>query len=230
MKALSTSTLLTAVLAATLASCSALGDLGSVANLAGGGDAGGGAAGAIDIAMGSPAMNVMYLPPSPAVGQSWTMDMSGMKSTTAIVAEVDGQFILEQETANYGAPIILAFQVDPRVDLTKEIAAGQKMASNVTAAWVGEAGKAPKEHKVMDAMVMPEMAGVEAPAMEFTTGTESLSLGGRSWDAEWTEAADSKSWSADGFTLRSDYKGDTVMQITEWSSDAKPALDWTPAK
>ncbi len=226
MKLLSSSSLLTAVLAASLASCSSIGDLsGSMAGLAGGGGSG-----AVDAAKNTPAMNVMSLPPSPAVGQAWTMDMSGMKTTTAIVAEVDGQFILEQETSLYGDPIILAYQVDPRVDMTKVPAAGEKMAANVTAAWIGEAGKAPIEHTVMDAIVMPEMTGEAAPEMDVKTGSESVSLGGRTWDADWSEAAGSKSWMAGGFILRSDYNGDTVMQITDWKTDAKPALDWTPAE
>lgn len=81
----------------------------------------------------------------------------------------------------------------------------------------------------MEAMVMPEMTGGDAPAMDVKTGSESVSLGGRSWDADWSEAAGSKSWMAGGFILRSDYNGDTVMQISDWMTDAKPALDWTPA-
>ncbi|QDV06098.1 hypothetical protein Poly30_16020 [Planctomycetes bacterium Poly30] len=226
MKLLSPTTLLGVALAATLASCSSISDLGGAM----GGMAGGGGNAALDTAKNVPAMNVMALPPAPAVGQSWTMDMSGMKTTTAIVAEMDGQFILEQETSMYGEPIILAYQVDPRVDMTAVPAAGEKMTSNVTAAWIGVEGEKPLEHTVMEAMTMPETTGEAAPAMDFTTGNETVSLGGRSWDATWTEAGDSKSWMAGNFILRSDYDGKTVMQITDWQSNAEPKLDWTPAE
>ena len=155
------------------------------------------------------------------------MDMSGMETTTAIVAEVDGKFILEQETAMYGEPIVLAFSVDPSVDLSVIPAAGEKMASNVTAAWIGEAGKKPMEHTVMEVMEMPEMTGEAAPAMDVKTGKESLTAAGRSWDTEWSEVSGSKSWSSNGFMIRSDYDGKTVMQLTGWATDAKAQLDWT---
>lgn len=226
MKLFSSTTLLTAALAATLASCSSIGDLsGSMAGMAGGGGSA-----AIDAAKNVPATNVMSLPPSPAVGQSWTMDMSGMKTTTAIVAEVDGQFIVEQETAMYGDPIVVAYQVDPSVDMTVVPKAGQKMQTNVTAAWIGVEGEKPMEHTVAEPMTMPEMTGEAAPAMESTTGTETVSLGGRSWDSTWSAAGDAKSWMVDGFLLRSDYNGSTTMELTEWKTDAEPKLDWTPAE
>jgi hypothetical protein len=219
--------LVTTAIAATLSSCSSLSDLsGSMTGLAGGG---GGVADAIEQAKASPVVNLMYLPPSPAVGQSWTMDMSGMKSTSSIVAEMDGQLIVEQETMSYGAPLIVAYQVDPRVDLARVAAVGEKATSNVTAAWIGEAGKAPVELTVMDAMVIEEMPDVVVPETETTTGSETVTLGGRSWNADWSETSGSKSWMVDGFLLRSDYNGDTMMQISDWKTDAQPALDWTPS-
>lgn len=225
MKVLSSRFLLTAAIAASLASCSSLTGLGDSFSSLAGDDGEDPVAEAVE----SPALNVFTLPPSPAVGQSWTMETSGMKTTTAIVAEVDGQLIVEQEES-ITPGVILAFQVDPKVDMMKVPAVGEKFQSNVTAAWAGAPGKAPKERKVMEAMVMPEMTGEAAPAVDMQTGNESVELGNRTWNAEWAEVSGSKSWSVDGFILRSDYNGDTMTVLTEWKTDAKPALDWTPAK
>ncbi len=225
MKLFSSAALLSLALTSSLVSCSMLTDLGgSMAGGAGGGN------NAVDMAKNTPVANVLQLPPAAAVGQSWTVDSSGMEKTLAIVAEVDGQLIIEELNTMYGGPVVFAYQVDPSVDLSVVPGPGEKMATNVTAAWFGVEGEKPEEHQVMEAFTMPE--AVDAPAaaaVEVKTGTETVSLGGRDWDTTWTEAAGAKTWSAGHFMVRMDYNGSTTTKITAWKTDAKPLLDWAPA-
>ena len=209
-----TTPLLAAAAALFLASCSSLGEPSA--------SIGGGAADAVESAIVSPSVNVVTLPPEPEVGQAWTTDTSGMKSTTAIVAEVDGHFIVERETARFGDPIILAFRIDPSVDLAKAPVVGEALASNVTDAWVGQAGEAPVERGIAEAAVLQRLPQVEAK-----TGSESVRYGGRTWDSTWSERGDSKTWTVGTFILRTDFKGETVMEVTDWVTDAKPRLDWS---
>ena len=191
--------------------------------------AGGGGNAMVDAMKNQPAMNMMVLPPNPAVGQAWTMDMSGMEQRTAIVAEQDGMFIVEQGMDMGGEMIIQAFLVDPSVDLMQTPSAGDEIANNVKGAWIGAEGNKPVERPLMEPMIMPEVEGVDAATVDVEQGTQTVELGGRSWDTEWSEAMGSRSWMLAGsnFLVRSDMEGNTVMVLSKWETDAEPALDWT---
>lgn len=221
MKLSTCSILLAAGLAFT--GCDSLPTVGDL-NPMGGASAGGGAASLKDI----PAMNVMTLPKNAAVGQFWEVEMSGMTTRNAIVDDMGGKFIVEQ-TSSMREGVIEAFLVDPTVDMMRMVEAGDKMNANVTGAWVGDEGEAPMERKVMDAMVMPEMPAVDAPAVESTEGVQTVNMAGRDWDTKWIETSGSKMWTdnATGIMVRMDYNGDTMSKVTAYGTDAKPALDWT---
>lgn len=180
----------------------------------------------LDTVKNQPAMNAIVLPEGAAVGQAWTMSMGGMEQRTAIVAEEDGELVVEQ-TSFMDPGLREAYLVDPSVDLSEPVEPGEMMRTNVTAAWVGVAGEAPIEREVAAAIEMQEVPGGPAEAVDATTGTESVTAGGRTWNAEWTEIAGSRTWMADGLVLRAVSDGNTTMELIEWATDAEPELDWS---
>ncbi|MFK7741504.1 MAG: hypothetical protein AB8H80_14395 [Planctomycetota bacterium] len=189
---------------------------------------GGGGNAMIDAIKDQPAMYSVQLPPNAAVGTWWEMDMSGMKQKTCVVAEKDGKFVVEQISDMGGTMLVQAFLVDPTVDLAQVPVAGEEMANNVSAAWVGAEGDEPIERKVMAPMKVPEATGGTAEPVDMESGKETVTLAGNSFDTEWTEVAGSKTWMIEGtlFLLKSVSGGNTTMEISGWGNDAKPALKW----
>jgi hypothetical protein len=195
----------------------------------GGGGGGGGdnSQAMVDSMKSTETQYVLALPPGAAAGQWWEHSMSGTKMKYSIVAEKDGQLIVEQAMDMGGSTIINAWQVDPNVDVTQMPSEGEPMAANVTMAWVGAEGKAGEERPVMKAPIYKKgEGGAGAKAEE---GDESVNLGGKDWDAHWTQTEHGKTWMAKGstFILKSqDGSGKTTMELSGWGEDAKPALKW----
>lgn len=222
MKLINRSTLLSLAVAGSLCACGALPtDMGALTG-------GGGGNSMVDAMKDQPTMYMVTLPPNPAVGQWWDYSMGGMEQHNAIVAEMDGMLVVEQAMDMGGTMVVNAWLVDPTVDLTATPRAGEKMAANVTKAWIGAEGDKPVERPVMDVMVMPEATG-DAPEVDFTEGTESVAMGGKTWNAKWMETSGSKTWMVDGsgFLLKSEAGGSVNMELTGWGTDAEPMLDWT---
>ena len=107
------------------------------------------------------------------------------------------------------------------------VKAGEKMTVNVKAARVGAVGKAPVKREVMSAVTMPDIDASSAGDIEVKSGTKTITMGGRSWNTEWSEVSGAKSWMADGLIIKSTFNGDTSMELTKWETDAKPELDWS---
>lgn len=107
-------------------------------------------------------------------------------------------------------------------------APGEMAVSNVDKAWYGMAGEAPEEREVMEAPEVLEMPDMEAPEVEMDRGTETVTMAGREWTADWTEVNGSKSWidQATGLVIRTDFEGATNRKLTAYGTDAEPMLDW----
>lgn len=73
------------------------------------------AGGAIEMLANQPAVYTFSIPKNAEVGQYWEVEQSGMTTRTAIVAEEDGKFIVEQSGGSYGDNVVQAFLVDPSV-------------------------------------------------------------------------------------------------------------------
>lgn len=222
-----TLTLATASALFLLPSCSMLTNLNPMA----GGGGGNQAQAMVDTMKDQKAQFLVQLPPETAVGTWWEHTMAGgtMKMKFQVVAEQDGQFIVENPMKMGQATVVNVFQVDPNVDITVTPAAGELVAHNVTKAWIGAEGGTPVERPVMDVPKMPETQGTATT--DFTEGTETVNLGGRDWNAKWIQTADSKSWMVAGtqFLLRAESKGTVSMELTGFGTDAKAALNWEEA-
>ncbi len=198
--------------AAFLTSCEAMGSLNPMG--------GGGAQGTVDMMKDQPAQNVMALPPGAEVGTWWEYTMTGdVKQRSCVVAEMDGKLVIEQPMTG-NEEVIQVFLVDPSVNMMAEVQAGSMMNTNVSKAWIGAKGEKPEERKVMAAMKMPEAAG-NAPTMDFTEGTETITMAGKSFNTKWVEVDGNKTWSVGSFLVKSNF-----MNLTGWGSDAKPELNW----
>lgn len=225
MKLINRTNLLSLAVAGSLCACDSLPtDIGSLT-----GQSSGGGSGMVDAMKDQPTMFLVQLPPNPAVGQWWEYSMGGgaIKQHNAIVAAKDGMFVVEQCQDMGGTMVVNAWLVDPSVDLMAEVSAGQKMSANVSQAWIGAEGGKPMERPVMDVPMMPEATG-DAPEIDFTEGTERVSMAGNTWNAKWVERSGAKSWMVDGtaFMLKSEAGGTVAMELTGWGTDAEPALDW----
>lgn len=212
-----------------LSGCEALSPQKKEEPKGGGGGGGGGdsSKAMVDAMKASPAPYIVVLPAGAKVGTWWehTTKSGGTESKTrwAVVADQGGKLVVENPMDMGGTTVITAYLVDPAVDITATPVEGQKMAANVSKAWVGAKGGAPEEKKVMDAPVYKKTEGGQK--VDYTEGDEKVDLAGKSWDSHWVKTKDAKTWSAKNFMLKSEGASYT-MTLTGWGEDAKPALKW----
>jgi len=196
------------------------------------GDNGGGGGGAdqsqamLDSQKDTPTTYTVSLPPNPKVGMWWEHSASGSKMKYAITAAKDDKLIVEQEMAMGETTLVNAWLVDPSVDLTAVPNEGEKVAHNVSMAWIGIKGKEAIERKVMEVPVYEKGEAGEAP--DYTEGDETVELAGKKWNAHWVESGDSKTWMVKdtGFLLKSMYQGKVSMELSAVGGDAKSGLKW----
>ena len=188
----------------------------------------------LDTMKGQPTMYLIALPPDPKVGMWWEHTASGHKMRYAITGEKEGKLIVEQEQDLGGTVLVNAWVVDPTVDVSKTPKEGEKVAHNVTRAFVGLKGKLPVVRPVMDVPVHKEVDAPEGQ-VDYTEGDETIELLGRNWEAHWVETAGehaSKTWVVKGsyFLLKSTYQGKVSMELTAMGEDAQSSLVWSTKK
>lgn len=187
----------------------------------------------LDSMKGQPTSYLIALPPDPKVGSWWEHTASGHKMRYAITGEKEGKLIVEQEQDLGGTVLVNAWIVDPTVDVSKAPKEGEKVAHNVTRAFVGLKGKLPVVRPVMDVPMYKEVDAPDAQ-VDYTEGDETIELAGKTWEAHWVEVAkyESKTWLVKGssFLLKSTYQGKVTIELTAMGEDAQSSLAWSSKK
>lgn len=178
-----------------------------------------------------PCQNRVQLPAGAKVGLWWAYTLSNeLEYRWAIVAELDGCFVVESPLPVGDVVVIQSYLVDPAVDLdaTNALEDGDDFPHNVRQAWVGLRGGTALDRPVMEPFQFSEPDD-DLAQPEVEGGEEMITVNEQVIPCRWTEYARARRWVAvdgplAGLLIKSAFQDSVTMELTGTGEDAKPEL------